>query len=206
MLLYLTSSANKTLKELVPFLPKPPQAMTVAFIPTAGDLYEDKPWQEADRERLKEIGFTVVDVDIKEIKGDVLRKKLEAVDVIFVAGGNTSYLLEQAQQSNFLEIARQLVRDGKIYIGSSAGSMLAGPNLELDKMYDDGEFGKELASYDALGLVDFVVLPHADNPAQEPYTKKVLERYNDICKLKLLNDNQALFVTDNETKLIEVGN
>ena len=196
--------ADTVLEKLLPYISENPSAMRVAFIPTAGDLYSDKPWQERDRDKLKELGFQVDDVDIKVTQQEALKKKLSEVDIIFVAGGNTSYLLEKAQESNFLQIVRDLVHSGTIYIGSSAGSLLAGPNIEVDKIYDEGQFGKELVSYEALGLVDFVVLPHADREKYQPYIDKIKAEYNQKYSLVELGDNQAFVIIDGEKELVEV--
>ncbi len=178
--------------------------MKVAFIPTAGDLYSDKPWQDRDRDKLKELGFQVEDVDLKATQHEELNKELSEVDIIFVAGGNTSYLLEKAQESGFLEITKHLVNSGKIYIGSSAGSLLAGPNIEIDKIYDEGEFGKELSSYEGLGLVDFVVLLHANREDYRPYIDKIKAEYGQKLSLVELKDTQAFVLIDGSKELIEV--
>ncbi|MBI2600931.1 Type 1 glutamine amidotransferase-like domain-containing protein [Candidatus Daviesbacteria bacterium] len=204
MLIYLTSVASKTLDKLIPLLPKSPQEMTVAFIPTAGDLYQEKPWMEEDRKKLIDLGFQVEELDIKGKARDELEKSLLDKDIIFVAGGNTSYLLEKAQKSGFIELAKDLVKKGKIYVGSSAGSLLACPNIEVDKIYDDGEFGKELKSYEGLSFVDFVILPHADNPKYTSYLEKIFNQYGDKYKLKKLNDNQAFVVNNDGVELVEV--
>lgn len=204
MLLYLTSTAAKTLIKLIPLLPHPPQEMKVAFIPTASDLYDEKPWLEEDKKKLIELGFDIEEVDIKNKTAEELTEQLSEKDIIFVAGGNTSYLLEKAQESGFLEVIRDLVKNGKIYIGSSAGSLLASPNIEIDKIYDDGEFGKELESYEGLGFVDFVILPHADNQKYAPYLERVFREYGNKYKLKRLNDNQAIIIDKDGVRLVEV--
>ena len=202
MFLYLTSVASKTLDKLVPFLPRSPKDLKVAFVPTAGDLYKEKPWMEADRAKLIELGFQVIDVDIKNKTFEELKRELSDKDIIFVAGGNTSYLLEKAQESGFLEIVRVLVSNSVIYIGSSAGSLLAGPNIEVDKIYDDGDFGKELKSYEALGLVNFVILPHADNPKYAPYSERILNEYGNKYELRRLNDDQAILVNGENIQVV----
>src|SRR5688500_7105932 len=142
MLVYLTSVAAKTLDKLIPLLPRSSRSMKVAFIPTAGDLYDTTPWIEEDREKLLALGFSIDEVDIKDKNPEELKKLFFDKDIIFVAGGNTSYLLEKAQESGFIKIVRDLVSKGKVYVGSSAGSLLASPNIEVDKIYDE-EFGRE---------------------------------------------------------------
>ena len=54
MLIYLTSCAAKTLQNIVPHLPKSPELMKVAFVTTAGNVYEKTPWIDDDRAELLE--------------------------------------------------------------------------------------------------------------------------------------------------------
>lgn len=204
MKIFLTSIADRVLEKLLPSITENPSGMKVAFIPTAGDLYSDKPWQERDRDKLKELGFQIEDVDLKVTQHQELKDALSKVDIIFVAGGNTLYLLEKSQQSGFLDITKDLIHSGTIYIGSSAGSLLAGPNIEIDKIYDDGEFGKELASYEGLGLVDFIVLPHANREEYRPYIDKIKAEYGQKYSFVELADNQALVAIDGKKELVEV--
>lgn len=203
MKLYLTSIAAKVLDKIVPLLDKSPNKLNVAFIPTAGDTYKNTPWIDYDRNKLKELGFNIKDIDLKGKDKQSLKKELLDMDIIFVAGGSASYLLEQAQISNFLEIVKDMVSQGVVYIGSSAGSLLASTNIEIDKVFDDGEFGKELSSYEALGFIDFVILPHADNPKYEPYFKKIFDQFGDKYDLRKLNNNQIMIVDNNGTQIID---
>ena len=205
MKIFLTSIADKVLEKIVPYFSENPTELKVAFIPTAGDLYSDKPWQKRDRDKLKNLGFQIEGVDLKVTQRQELKDALSKADIIFVAGGNASYLLEKAQQSGFLGIAGDLIRSGTICIGSSAGSLLAGPNIEIDKIYDDGEFGKELASYAGLGLVDFVVLPHANREKYRPYIDRVKAEYGQKYSLLELDDDQVLIVLDDKRELLRIS-
>lgn len=202
-MLFLASQASNTLHLLLPLLDKAPDSLSVAFIPTAGDLYMEKPWMEADRNKLIDLGFHVADVDIKEFSKEQLMQKLSTVDIIFVAGGTTTYLLEKVRQSGFDQIVKDLVKTGVIYIGSSAGSVLAGPNVEVDRIYDHRNLGRELDSYEGLGLVDFIVLPHADNKKYELVIQQIVKKFSKKYPLQKLNDNQAILVKDNKHQVIE---
>ena len=205
MLIYLTSCAEKTLEKLIPLLPKSPHQMKVAFIPTAGDVYNKTPWIDDDRAKLLELGFQIDDVDIKNQTVEKLKEKLDNTDIIFVAGGNTIYLLEQMQKSKCMNLIRDKVNNGMIYIGSSAGSIIAGPSVETDKVYEDTEDYKvTLNSYDGLHLVDFVVIPHENKSDYVPYHQRILEQFKDKYQFKVLKDNQAILVSGNDTQLIEI--
>lgn len=205
MLIYLTSCAAKTLEKLVPLLPKSPQQMKVAFIPTASDVYQETPWIREDRNKLSELGFQIEDVDIKNQTAEKLQQRFDNTDIIFVAGGNTIYLLEQMQKSHCLGIIRDKIKSGTIYIGSSAGSIIAGPSVEMEKVYEETEDYKvTLDSYDGLQLVNFVVIPHENKSEYAPYNQKIFEHYKNKYEFKVLNDNQAILVNGDDTQLIEI--
>lgn len=186
-MLYLTSQASKTMSKLIPFLKDKPENLRVAFIPTAADPYASKPWMEEDRDRLSELGFKVFEVDIKDRTEKELRGELKDIDIIFVAGGNTFYLLEKARKSGFEELVKELVGNGVLYIGSSAGSVIAGPNIEAVQDFDDPKEA-ELNSTIGFGLVDFVVLPHFKNPKYAPLQEAVIKKFGEKYKIVPITD------------------
>ncbi|MBA3723871.1 MAG: Type 1 glutamine amidotransferase-like domain-containing protein [Candidatus Levybacteria bacterium] len=199
MKLFLTSNAYQTLDLITPLLPTYPPQMTVAFIPTAADMYDTALWMERDRKKLQEMGFIVFDIPLKDTPERLLRKELSGVDCIFVAGGNTFYLLEHAQKSGFTTVARELVQKGVIYIGSSAGSVLAGPNIEPVKVFDDPDIA-QLDSYTGLGFVDFIALPHY--VSGDSTYKKVIEDYKGKYTFVPLSNEQAVIATEKGHEII----
>lgn len=158
-----------------------PAKASVAFIPTAGDIYPETPWIEGDRRALIDLGYDVIDVDLKGKSASDLEQSFTRADIIFVAGGNTTYLLVEARRSGFDTIIRDLLARGKIYIGSSAGSILAGPSVEPFLTEDLGELGRNFAvgSPTCLGLVDYIMLPHYPTYAErnDEIAEKYAERF-----------------------------
>lgn len=145
-----------------------PAKASVAFIPTAGDIYPETPWIDGDRRALIELGYQVTDVDLKGKSVSDLQQSFADADIIFVAGGNTTYLLVEVQRSGFDSIVRDLLKQGKVYIGSSAGSILAGPSVEPFLEEDLGELGRNFVVKNpaCLGLVDYIMLPHYPSYAE----------------------------------------
>ena len=176
--------------------------MRVAFITTAADPYEDKSFVENDRDKLIELGLKVVDYDMKKKNKSKLLSDLRDFNVIFVSGGNTFYLLEKMRESGFDKIIKQLLSNGIIYIGSSAGSVVVGPSIEPIKSLDDPSIVKKLKSFKGLGLVDFVVLPHTDNKKYSLKTKKILKDYGADFKIVPLKDSQAVLVEEGEYRVL----
>lgn len=200
MLLLLTSVAAETLDTCLPYLPGYRPAVKVAFIPTAAGLEIDAPWQTEDRNKLEELGFQVLTIDIKDKTSEQLRSDFVDIDILFVAGGNTFYLLEQAKKSGFLEVAKELITKGVIYIGSSAGSVLVAPNIESVQNLDDSH-AAALENYEAMNIVDFVVLPHYHK--DDPVYKEIIKTYYGKYNLLPLTDQQFVLVTDEGYKVIQ---
>lgn len=173
-------------------LPKPPAK--VAFIPTAGDVYESRPWLEAERQALVDAGYGVYDVGLNGQPAEELKQALEPSTVIFVAGGNTTYLFERARASGLHKIIRNLLQD-RIYVGSSAGSILAGPTVEPFIEEDLPELSKDfsLSSPNGLGLVDYIVLPHHQTYVESH--DKIERAYGNRLKFCKLTDKEYRVVS-----------
>jgi len=187
MKIFLTSQASRVMAKVAVMLPKPARELKLAFIPTAGDPYgDDKPWMDADRAMLVGLGFQVEDFDLKNKTEDDVRKTLSKFDVIFVAGGNTFYLLNEARQSGFLKVAKELVKKGTVYIGSSAGSYLACPTIEAADWKHADRNIVNITDWTALGIVDFLVIAHYSDKYKEAVEQgKKTTKY----KVIILTDN-----------------
>lgn len=201
--LFLTSVACNVLDKFVELLDCPPSDLTVVFIPTAADVYENKSFVDDDRNKLSELGFKILDINIANKTEEILQEQLKDVDVIFVAGGNTFYLLEKTLASGFDKIARKLVENGKYYIGSSAGSVLAGLSIEPVKLLDDPSKAQNLKSFEGLKLIDKIILPHYGNEKYQDKMNQILKDYSDVKdKIIKLTDNQAVIINDKAIKII----
>lgn len=200
--LFLASYFSFVSDSLLPLLPKKPSELTLAFVPTAADLYPIKPWFYGDKLKLKMMGFKMIEVDLKNKTKAQLMGELEHADVIFVSGGNTYYLLEKAQKSGFLEIARKLVSKGVIYVGSSAGSALACPTIGHVEDLDDINVAT-LTDFQGLGLIDFLILPHYGNRKYEDRFQRIMAKWkgNDF-SIQALTDTQAYVVNGTQVQLV----
>jgi dipeptidase E len=202
--LFLTSTGLSP--DVSPFflnlLKSPPQSTKVAFIPTAGDPYDDKWFVTADLDRLKELGFPVEITDLKE-DTQAIQQKLISSEIIYVSGGNTFYLLDWVRKSSLDTYLKQLLEQGRIYVGASAGSILAGPDIDVAQWSPDWDTNDvNLTNSKALNLVPFVISPHfteTERPILESHLPKV--DYDIIP----ITDHQAIYWHDGQWQLVGVG-
>jgi len=187
----LTSSFGTIAQELFQQGHLPAKSSHVAFITTAGNIYKETPWIENDRKALEELGYMINDIDLEDYQDATkLRVALADSDIIFVAGGNTTYLNEYAQRSGFTAIIHGLLAEGKIYIGSSAGSILAGPSVAPFTKEDAEEFPAEFVAHDpnCLNLVPYVVLPHY--PKYAPSNDRIADSHKNQFPFVKLTDHE----------------
>lgn len=202
MLLFLASIASNVLEEIASNLGRDPRGLRVAFVPTASNPSQDKEGVNDDRKKLVDLGFEIIDVDIAAVTHESLRQALTDCDVIFVAGGNTFYLLQESNKSGFSELLPKFVRSGKPYIGSSAGSVLVGPTVQPIELMDDPAAAPDLTSFDGLGLIDLIPLVHYGNEEFEQEYKNALDNYySSGPRFVLVRDNEFILVRDDLWKL-----
>lgn len=188
-MIILLSSNNQILKQYLQ-----PNA-TVGFIPTASELDDDRWYMEKDRTAITNMGFNVIDIEISSESKTEITDKLARVDAVFVAGGNTFYLLQKLKEKDVLSNLADFARH-KTYIGASAGSCIACPSIDyLDKL-DDKNQAPLLVKYNALNLVDFYILPHYNSKDKYTNGANQIEATYPNRKFIKLPDNQAIIVNE----------
>jgi dipeptidase E len=118
----------------------------------AATLADERLYCDRVRQALAPSGFEVEHV---YWRADPLRA-LESVEALFVGGGNTYALLKRLRESRLLGAIQERVHHGVPYMGSSAGSNVAGPTILTTN--DWNVVG--LDRFEALGLVPFNLNPH----------------------------------------------
>ena len=183
MKIFLTSYSGKAIDKIIPKLSKSPKDLKALFITTASNPYPDKPWQDEDRENLTKRGFILTDYDLVGKTEEDVRKAVEENDVIFVEGGNTFYLLKYARESGFDKVMREQIGSDKIYIGASAGSYIATPDIGPTTWKRKKEtYG--VTDYAGLGLVPFTVFPHYSDEYKDMVETRKKELKYDLVTIR----------------------
>lgn len=103
--------------------------------------------------------YDVARVELWRDAGEHDVDELDPDDVVFVLGGNTFDLLHHLQSRGALDLAREHVRRGGVYFGSSAGAVLAGADIAVAGFADPNDAG--VTDTRGLGLLgDAIVRPH----------------------------------------------
>ncbi len=208
MKLFLASSIDQTAGDIAKRIGKNPKKLKTAFINTAAEAEDQNNlgWLEDDRNGLVSGGFNLFDYTITGKTPAQIEKDLGGCDVIHVNGGNTFYLLLQARKSGFDKFIKSFVENGGIYIGSSAGSIVAAPDIGIRRKTKHEKFVPQLKDFKGFGLVDFIVFPHwANEEFKDDYLSKILiESYATSNKIILLTDTQYVLVEDDMYKIIDI--
>jgi len=165
----------------------------IAFIPFAA--YERGKYTAQARARFERMNCELMSLhDVSNPPREV-----ESADAIFVGGGNTFRLLKGLYDFDLLEPIRRVVAEGTPYIGSSAGSIVAGPSLRTTKDMPV----VEPPSFAALGLVPFQISPHYLDP--DPCSTHMGETQEERI-LQFLEENDAPVAGLREGAMLRIEN
>src|SRR6202171_5258759 len=166
---------------------------TVLFFPFA--LYDRDAYATKTKERFMAMGFS-----LESAHGAANpQQAVEEADAFFIGGGNTFRLLKALQDIELIEPIRHKVNNGTPYIGSSAGSNVAGPNIKKTKDMPI----VQPSSFDALALVPFQISPHYLDP--DPNSMHMGETQEERI-LQFLEENDAPVAGLREGAMVRIEN
>lgn len=188
----------------------PNDKIKIAFIPTAANVEEeDKSWLIEDYINLKKQEYGCIDiVDIASVSKDIWLPRLKEANAIFVGGGNTFFLMSWLKKSGLDKILPELLKS-RVYVGISAGSMVATVNLRLStspKSYSEKVF--PLENNEGLDFVNFHILPHFNSEffsnARVEYLKEEAKEIPET--IYAIDDDTAIMVNAGKIEIVSEGN
>ena len=150
----------------------------VLFVPFA--LFDQDAYAAKARSRFNALGYELDSVHDAPDKSQAVKDAA----AIFIGGGNTFRLLKALYDFQILTLIRERVEGGMPYVGSSAGSNVAGPTI---KTTNDMPI-VEPPSFQALNLVSFQINPHYLDP--DPDSKHMGETREERI-LQFLEENDT---------------
>jgi dipeptidase E len=203
--LFLSAYFSTVAKLLPKFTDNSCSGKNVLFIPTASLTEKLTFYVDGDKKALIKLGMIVNDLELTKVPKDEIIKKIENTDYIFVAGGNTFFLLQEMRRLGVDKLILEHINKGKIYIGSSAGSVILSKNIEFVKYMDNPAKAKGLNNdFSAISAIDFYILPHYKNFPFIKATKKTVLEYKNKIDLRPINNKQVIVVNDNKIETLMV--
>ena len=125
---------------------------------------------------------------------------VQETDVLLVDGGDPLYLHYWMRQSGLADL---LPAWPGVYVGLSAGSMVMTPRIGQEFVNWTPPTGGD----ETLGLVDFTIYPHLDNPELPENTMANAERWADAMPgpAYAIDDATAIQVVDGAVEVISEG-
>ena len=199
----LTSSLYESIELVKKFLDKNTESKKILFIPTAANVEEYKKYMHLTQKAFEDFGYEVENFDVSVFSEEIAKEKLSEAKIVFISGGNTFYLLQELKRKNLITYLKERIENGLLYIGESAGSVIAAPDIEYASVIDDKTVATELDDYTGLNLVDFYIVPHFEEEPFVESSRNTVELYKDKLDLKLINNKEAILVENNNFTIIK---
>jgi dipeptidase E len=126
---------------------------------------------------------------------------VQETDVLLVNGGDPLYLSYWMRQSGLADLLPSLRET--VYVGLSAGSIVMSPSIGEDFVRWKPPTGGD----ETLGIVDFAMFPHLDNPALPENTMADAERWaaGMAVPAYAIDDETAIKVVDDTVEVVSEG-
>lgn len=166
---------------------------SVLFVPYA--LYDRDAYTSLAQKRFEKMGFDLTSIHTASDPTQAIND----TQAVFIGGGNTFRLLKGLYDFDLIEQLRRRVAEGMPYVGSSAGSNVAGPTIKTTKDMPI----VQPPSFDALGLVPFQISPHFLDP--DPNSTHMGETQEERI-LQFLEENDTTVAGLREGAMVRVEN
>jgi len=151
---------------------------------------------------IKDAGYYFEDIDIVGKSKNELRKFFKDKNVIHIEGGNTFYLLKAIKETGFDEVLKELLNEGKIYVGTSAGSYVMCPTIDVSDWNNETVDRFGVTDFTALGYVPFILMVHYKDEAKE-FVKEKMKTLK--YPLHILRDGQGVLVENGKYTFVGDG-
>lgn len=175
------------------------EGKSIAYIPTAAN--GENPygaWKTTSStwQLVQTLGATVTPVVLEEYRNASVIDQLKGKDIIWFAGGACGYLLYWIRRCELDKQLPELLKNGSVYVGSSAGSMVAAHSLSVTEWYlGEAEIGAGI--FPGLGFIDFEIYPHFEDEMLPEIKKHCNGK-----KICLLKNGEAVTVVDGKVTVL----
>ena len=142
-------------------------------------------------------------VDLLGLTIQEVESRINVCDVIFVVGGNTDYLMHVFQKTGFDKLLPKLLIT-KVYVGSSAGSIVMGKRINKPDYQEAFRKEKDFGITEYMELVNLAMRPHMDSSSEPKRTEELLRKTTMGLNFPVygLKDDSAIVVNGSQIKTI----
>jgi dipeptidase E len=184
---------------------------SILFIDTAaepevGKEEGDDSWLQADLQSLRDVGYTVDRWSVNGRTQEEIEETFAQYDVLYMCGGNTNHLKRQLVGAGSFELIKELVENGKPYISTSAGSIIACAKIPGYLEEDEDEALEDSSGF---GFAEVIFVPHWGQKGhfEDLYlNKRIQKAYTENEPTFLLMSNYSYAVVDNGKIKVENTN
>ena len=190
-------SGRKLKEAFLKMLTKRPKDISVLII--AGIL-KKRHLKYISKVKRQLVSMGISSIKIADISKNIHAKNFSSFDIIFFMGGNTFYLLNRTRKTGFVPFIKKHIKQGKIYLGVSAGSIIVHKTIEIagwGVSADPNLIG--LQDLRGIGVTNIAIFPHYKRK-----NKKELNSFkrNSSYTIKEIRDGEAVLIEANKIKII----
>ncbi len=188
----------KIAKEFINILPKKIEDIKILVI---SYVQNDDEQYYVDKSKKELIGLGFEKIQNLNLNENFDIEVLGDFEVIYICGGNTYLILDKLKKTGLFDFIKKQVEKGSIFVGVSAGSIIAGDNIEIAGWGSEGDKNEiNLQDLAGFSFTDMAIFPHL----REELKIEVEEFKNKVnYRVVGLTDNQAFLVTEDKEKIIE---
>jgi dipeptidase E len=171
------------------------------FIPTAAIGEGWYPDDGTDVQPFRDMGFSVTMFDAAEVE-TIATDFLDAYQAIYVSGGNTFFLLKHLKRTGLFDAILTAVTGGKIvYMGSSAGTVVATPDISYAAGLDNPALGD--GNNTGFAFVDYSILPHIDHESFGEQVRQLVADWKETDgKVVPMTDGQVIILENDRQRMV----
>jgi dipeptidase E len=167
----------------------------VCLIPTAA-VVETETWHvDSDQKALEGLGMRIDRLEVSTASSQEIEDKIAACDFIFVSGGNTFFLLQELRRTGADKLITEHIDHSKLYISTSAGSMVLAKDIGYARFMDPPEKAPLLGGdLRGLGILDFAIAPHKTDDFYREACEKIKKEYASSLEIIYLDNDEVVEV------------
>lgn len=178
----------------------PKYQMRIGYVTTSAKGGNWKDFFDNVRNKMTEAGCNFEEIDIEGKTKEEIKNFFKDKNVVHLEGGSTYYLLRAIRATGFTEILKELLGEGRVFVGTSAGAYVMCPTIEVSDWNEQDRFG--ITDLTGLNYVPFVLKVHYKDE-QEEMVKKGIQSLK--YPMRILRDGQGILAEDGKYTFVGDG-